>query len=327
MQAIHKNYRRIPIPRELLAWTDNDMNNVEAIHTFFSQFTINLLRISSPDDRATKNVAEFISIMKSYAELMSRPQTIDPDVDTGNFDRYMEFQNKRLDKIHARLFRLDHINSNDAARKKFREAMMMSIVSLKLLRKSVMTKYKNATFSTEAITNEIVRTKLSELIAKYNFKQTMSPTQLFRIIKDIFLGEDCSVKLESNVAFFYNGPITAAEVNGRNETYYAAALINWICDMYAKKNLESNEAKDLKRKLKKAEETFCSIQNPNFRICDNVVAKITKDIIERNAFDASMHEIIRLYVVQRHLLRIKYFNENRITRIAMNVQMTIDLGE
>lgn len=60
MQAINKNYRRIPIPRELLAWTEYDVNNIDAIQTFFSQFTITLLRISSPEDRAAKNVAEFM---------------------------------------------------------------------------------------------------------------------------------------------------------------------------------------------------------------------------------------------------------------------------
>lgn len=327
MQAIHKNYRRIPIPRELLAWTDNDINNVEAIHTFFSQFTINLMRISAPDDRATKNVTEFISIMKSYAELMNRPQQIDTDVDTVNFDRYMEFQNKRLDKIHARLFKLDYTNTNDTIRKKFREAMMMSIVSLKMLRKSVMSKYKNSSFSSEAITNEITRTKMNEIISKYNFKRLMAPIQVFRIIKDIFLGENCAVKTESNVTFFFNGAVTAAEVNGRNESYYVAALIQWICETYAKKNSGSNDLKDLKRKLKKAEETFCNLQNPNFRICENAVNKITTDLIESNAFEPSLNEIIRMYIIQRHLLRIKYFNENRITRIAMPIQMTINLEE
>ncbi|XP_031631041.1 uncharacterized protein LOC116345642 isoform X2 [Contarinia nasturtii] len=328
MQAIHKNYRRIPIPRELLAWTDNDINNVDAIHTFFSQFTINLMRISLPiDDRSTKNVTEFISIMKSYSELMNRPQCIDSDVDTVNFDRYMDFQNKRLDKIHARLFKLDYANTTEGTRKKFREAMMMSIVSLKMLRKSVMSKYKNSTFSTEAITNEITRTKLNDLINKYSFKRVMPPTQLFRIIKDIFLGENCSVKIESNVTFFFNGAVTAAEVNGRNETFYVAALIHWICETYAKKYPDSMDIKDLKRKLKKVEETFCTVQNPNFRVCENVVNKITKDLIETNAFDPSLNEFIRLYIIQRHLLRIKYFNENHINRVAMSVQMTINLEE
>lgn len=328
MQAIHKNYRRIPIPRELLAWADNDINNVEAIHTFFSQFTINLMRISMPDDRSTKNVTEFISIMKSYAELMSRPQCIDSEVDSINFDRYMEFQNKRLDKIHARLFKLDYgSNQSDMIRKKFREAMMMSIVSLKMLRKSIMTKYKNSTFSTEAITNEITRTKMNQLINKYNFKRVMPPTQLCRIIKDIFLGENCTIKTESNVTFFFNGAVTAAEINGRNESFYVSALIHWICETYAKKYPESNVIKDLKRKLKKVEETFCTIQNPNFRVCENAVNKITKDLIDSNAFEPSLNEFIRLYIIQRHLLRIKYFNENHITRIAMPVQMTINLEE
>lgn len=329
MQAIHKNYRRIPIPRELLAWTDNDIKNVDAIHTFFSQFTINLLRISLPDERAAKNVAEFISIIKSYAELMSRPQSIDSDIDTVNFDRYLEFQNKRLDKIHARLFKLDYTNSNpnETTRKKFREAMMMSIVSLKMLRKSVMTKYKISTFSTQAITNEIVRTKSNELISKYNFKRPLAPMQAFRIVKDIFLAEDCSVKSERKTKFFYNGAVTAAEVNGRNESYYVNALIHWICEIQAKKHSNITDIKDLKRKLKKIEEAFCSTQNPNFRVCENAVSKITKDSIDANLIDSSMNEIIREYIVQRHLLRIKYFNENQITRIAMPVHMTINLEE
>lgn len=330
MQAINKNYRRIPIPRELLAWTEYDVNNIDAIHTFFSQFTITLLRISSPDERAAKNVAEFISIMKSYVELMSRPQCIDSDViDTINFERYMEFQNKRLDKIHARLFKLDYINTMaDPTRKKFREAMMMSIVSLKMLRKSVMSKYKSATFSTHAITNEIVKTKMAELVAKYNFRRLMAPMQVFRIIKDIFLGEDCSVKIESKVKFFFNGAVTAAEVNGRNESYYVSALIQWLCDAQLRKHAANlNDIKDLKRKLKKVEELFCSAQNPNFRICENAVNKITKDVINSNSFEPSLHEIIREYIVQRHLLRMKYFNENQITRIAMPVQMTINLEE
>lgn len=327
MQAIHKNYRRIPIPRELLAWTDNDMNNVDAIHTFFSQFTINLLRISLPDERTAKNVAEFISIIKSYAELMSRPQSIDPDIDSANFDRYLEFQNKRLDKIHARLFKLDYSNPNDSARKKFREAMMMSIVSLKMLRKSVMSKYKHCTFSTQAITNEIVRTKMNELISKHSFQRPMAPMQIYRTIKDIFLGEDCSIKIESKVKFFYNGAVTAAEVNGRNEAYYVGTLQHWICETQAKKYANITDAKDLKRKLKKVEEVFCSIQNPNFRVCENVVQKITKDLFESHAFESTLNEIIREYIVQRHLLRIKYFNQNQITRIAMPVQMTINLEE
>lgn len=287
------------------------------------------MRVSLPiDDRATKNVTEFISIMKSYSELMSRSQCIDSDVDTVNFDRFMEFQNKRLDKIHARLFKLDYANTGEGARKKFREAMMMSIVSLKMLRKSVMSKYKNSTFSTVSITNEITRIKLNELIYKYSFKRVMSPTQLIRIIKDIFLGENCSVKTETNTAFFYPGAVTAAEVNGRNESYYVASLNHWICEAYTKKYPDSMDVKDLKRKFKKVEETFCTVQNPNFRLCENVVNKITKDLIDSNAFEPTLNEFIRLYIIQRHLLRVKYFNENHITRVPMSVnQMTINLEE
>lgn len=324
MQAIHKNYRRIPIPRELLSWTDNDINNSEAVHMFFSDFTLNMLRISVPDDRAAKNVIEFISVMKSYSELMRRPQIIDSDINSSDFDRYMEFQNKRLDKIHARLFKLDAPTSNDAQRKKFREAMMMSIVSLKMLRKFIMTKYKNATFSTESITNELIRTKLAELTSKYNFKRVMAPQQLFRIIKDIFLGEDCSVKPVSDVEFFYSGSFAFDDQNVRNESNYVAALQQWIIDNHAKKYPDLQDTNELKQKLRKAEDTFNSTQNPNFRICEQAVQKTSRELVESNE---SMNKIVRMYIIQRHLLRIKYFNENQLTRITVPTMAAANSAE
>lgn len=327
MQTIHKNYRKIPIQKELLEWADNDLNNVNAIHTFFSQYTMNLLRITSPDDRAAKNTVEFISIIKSYADLMSRTRIVETDIDTINFDTYMDFQNKKLDKIHARLFKLDCINAVDSNGIKFREAMMMSIVSLKMLRKSVMTKFKYPSFSTAAITNELIKTKFDEIAAKYNFKKEMPSTLVFRILKDIFLGESCGVKSEPTVKFFYNGPLIAAEINGRNESFYVGALMQWICEKYVSRFPDTSDGKDLKRKLKKVEDIFCSTQNPNFRICENVVNKMTKKLFDSNSFELQLHDIIRLYIVQRHLLRIKYFNENRLTLIPMPVQMTITLEE
>lgn len=287
---------------------------------------MNLLRITSPDERQAKNTVEFISIIKSFADMMSRTKIAESDVDTINFDTYLDFQNKKLDKIHARLFKLQCSNQHDATSKKFREAMMMSIVSLKMLRKSVMSKYKYPTFSTAAITNELIKSKFNEIIVKYNFKRTLPPMLVFRILKDIFFGENCAIKSEPTIKFFYNGALTAAEVNGRNESYYVMTLIQWLCEKFANKHPNAVDPKDLKRKLKKVEENFCAIQNPNFRVCENVVTKMTKELMS-NAFGPSMNDIIRSFVVQRHLLRIKYFNENRITRIPMPVQMTITLEE
>lgn len=327
MQTIQKNYRKIPIQKELLEWADNDANNVNAIHTFFSQYTINLLRITSPDDRLVKNTVEFISIIKSFTELMNRTKISDSEIDTINFETFVEFQNKKLDKVHARLFKIECVNQTDTTTKKFREAMMMSIVSLKMLRKNIWLKYKsNPTFSTAAITNELIKTQCNEIVTKYNFKRTLPPMLVFRILKDIFLGENCAIKTEPTIKFFYSGALTAAEVNGRNESYYVMTLIQWLCEKYAKKYPNAIDPKDLKRKLKKVEENFCTIQNPNFRICENVVTKMTKELMS-NSFGPSMNEVIRSFVVQRHLLRIKYFNENRITRIPMPVQMTINLEE
>lgn len=287
---------------------------------------MNLLQLTLPNDRSTKHMVEFISIMKSFGDIMSRNCVYDDEADVPNFDSFIEFQNKKLTKVHARLFKLEFVNATEPG-KKFREAMLMSVVSLTMLRKALLPKHKYPTFSTAAITEEILRTKFDKIISKHNYERVMPPMLVFRIIKDIFFGENCAIKIEPTVKFFYNGAVTAAEINGRNETYYVSALIQWLCDEYLKRNPNTNDVKELKRKLKKAEENFCHIQNPNFRICENVVKKMTKKLDDGNENGSPISEIIRLYVMQRHLLRIKYFNENRITRIPMPVQMTITLEE
>lgn len=321
MQAIQKNYRKIAIEKGLLEWADADCSNVNAIRTFFSQYTVNLLKISSPDDRTAKNTIEFINMIKLIADIMNRKKLIDSDVDTINFDTFLDFQNKKLDKVHARLFKLQCSNQIDASRMKFREATMMSIVSLKMLRKSVMAKYKYATFSPSAITTEFLKHKLSEISVKNNFERNLAPMQIFRILKEIFLDENCAIKLEPTEKFFYNGAVTAAAVNGRNETFYAMLLIQWLCDNYMNKHPNDCDLKVLKRALKKLEEAFCSIQNPNFRIFDGAVKKLTKQLAS-SIFGNSMQEIVRTYVLQRHLLRIKYFNENKMTAIPTPVHTT-----
>lgn len=325
LSAIQNSYRKIPIPRELLAWTDNNVKNGNVVETLFSQYTMNLLQLTLPNERTTKHMVEFITIIKSFADIMSRKRLYDENAIVPNFDAFLDAQHKKMTRIHTRLFKLECVSSGSIeAGKKFREAMLMSIVSLTMVRKAVMLKHKYATFSTAAITEEIIKTKFDEITYKQHIERPMAPMMVFRILKTIFFNEDCNVKTEP-IQFFYDGDVTAAEVNGKNETYYVTALIQWLCDEYARKHPNTNDVKDLKRKLKRLEEQFCSIQNPNFRICENVVKTMTKRLDDGNGNGTPINDIIRSYVVQRHLLRIKYFNENGITRIPMPVQMSITL--
>lgn len=332
MQAIQKNYRKIAIDKGLLEWADADCDNVNAIRTFFSQYTVNLLRISSGEERSAKNAIEFINIIKAFSDIMNRQRLIDSELDAINFDTFLDFQNKKLDKVHARVFKLQCPNLTDANKRKFRDAIMMSLVSLKMLRKSVVAKYKYPTFSTAAITNEFLKQNFADITARNNFQRLLPPMQVFRILKEIFLGESSSIKLEPSEKFFYVGAVTAAEVNGRNETFYVMNLISWLCETYVNKNPNVYDPKDLKRKLKKIEEAFCTIQNPNFRISDGAVTKVTRKLVS-STFGNSMQDIIRTFVFQRHLLRIKYLNENGLTKIASpahavsGAQVTIELEE
>lgn len=306
MQAIQKNYRRIPIEKGLLEWADADINNINAMNTFFSQYTINLLRITSPDDKQTKCTTEFINIIKSLADIMNKQKLIDTETEAINFDTQLDYQNKKLNKVHARLFKLQYVGL-DPNSKKFREAIMMSIVSLKMLQSSVTNKYKYTTFSPCTITNEYLKQKMTEIKLKYNFNHTLPPLQVFRILKEVFLNDNCTVKLETKEKFFLNGPMP--QENDKNEAFYVNLLIQWICERY-----QGNYPNiDVRRILQGIENSFLSIQHPNFRITEGVVAKISKklSVIKLSGFS----DLIHTYVLHRHLLRIKFLNENGLLRV------------
>lgn len=331
LQAIQKNYRRIALDKGLLLWADADCNNVDAIRSFFTQYTVNLVRLSAPitpteeQERSTKSVIEFLNMIKTFVDIMNRQRLIETDTELTDFDLFLESQNKKLDKVHARLFKLKCTNQTDPNTRKFRDAIMMSLESLKMLRKSVLLKYKYPTFSTAAITNEFLKQNFTEITMRDNCNRLLAPLQALRVLKEIFLGESSAIKLEPTEKFFYVGPVTAAEVNGRNEQHYVMHLISWLCEKYQ----TTYDAKDLKRKLKKAEEAFCVLQKTSFRIWDGAVAKVTRQLV--SSYGQSMYDVIRTFVLQRHLLRIKYLNENGLSRIPMPVpnqaaaQVTINL--
>lgn len=306
MQAIQKNYRRISIEKGILEWADADINNIYAINTFFSQYTINLLKMSSPDDSQTKCTTEFINIVKSLADIMNKKKLIDVEMEAINFDTQLDFLNKKLNKVHARLFKLQYVGS-DPASKKFREAIMMSVVSLKMLQSSVTSRYKYTTFSPYSITNEFLKQRISEVKLRNNFNQLLPPLQVFRILKEIFLDDNCTIKLEPKDKLFFSGPLV--QENEKNEAFYVNLLIQWLCERY-----RVNYSKiDMRRILQGIENSFLSIQHPNFRITESVVAKVTKKLSVIKVIGFS--DLIRIYVLQRHLLRIKFLNENGLLRV------------
>lgn len=315
MQIIQRIFRKVAIDKELLEWADADCRNISAIRKFFSQYTINLLRISSPDDKAAKSTAEFINIIKSFTDIMNKRQILNTETGNVNFETYLDYQNKRVDKVHARLFKIQ-CNSADQSNKKFREAIMMTIVSLKMLQTSILDKYKYASFCTHIITNEFLKRKVVEICDSYNFDPILPPVQTFRIFKDIFLHENCSVKLESDQKFFYDGPIAAD--GGKRESDYVLLLIEWIMDNYKKKNPNKQEQIDVRRKLDTMEEMFQIRQNPNFRIREGVIGRITKKLVAHGF--SVVPELIQTFVLQRHMLRIKYLNENRLLAIPGDVR-------
>lgn len=310
IKIIQDIFRRVPIDREFLKWTDNVSTNARATRKFFSQYTIDLLRLREPDDRTVKATAEFINIIKSFADIMNKEQIVDNDTSNVNFDTYRDYQSKKMDKVHSRLFKIQ-CNVPDQVNKQFREAIMMTIVSLKLLQTSMLHKYKYSSFCTRIITNEYLKTRFNSICNTNSFDETLPPVQTFRIFKDIFLGENCSIKLEPKHKFFSN----KIDLKGRSESDCVQLLFDWLIGSRQANKVDSS---DLRNKLVSMEEMFRGRQNPNFRIRDGVIGRLTKKFT-MHGFRVP-NDLIQQFVLQRHLLRVKFLNENDSCSIPHDIQ-------
>lgn len=312
LQVIQRIFRRVAVDKELLEWTDDgDSVNCRATKKFFSQYTMDMLRVASPDDAAAKATAEFINIIKSFADIMRRDRIVDVESNHVNFDSFLEYQSKKLDRVHARLFKIQ-CNVSDQQNIQFREAIMMTIVSLKLLQTSQLRRYKYSTFCTHNITNEYLKERFNAICTNYNFEPILPPTQTFRVFKDIFLGENCSIKLEAKQKFFYKG-----KVDGTNENEYVRLLFDWLISVYRNKHPTRIDDNVMRNKFEKMEEMFRARQDPNFRIRDGVINRLTKKLTN-HGFGVP-NDLIQHFVVQRHLLRVKFLNENGICSIPHDV--------
>lgn len=314
IQIIQRIFRKVAIDKELLEWTDADSSNVRATRKFFSQYTMDMLRIASPDDKGAKATVEFINIIKSFADIMNKQQIVDVESSNVNFNTYLDYQSKRMDKVHARLFKI-HCNVPDQLNKQFREAIMMTIVSLKLLQTSLLGKFKYSSFCTHVITNEYLKARFNAICDNYNFDTVLPPTQTFRIFKDIFLGQNCSIKLETKQTFFYSGALNSG---GKKENDFVNLLFDWLMTIYRSKHPHKFEINEMRSKFMKMEEMFRVRQNPNFRIREGVINRLTKKLTN-HGFGVP-NDLIQQFVYQRHLLRVKYLNENRMCSIPHDIR-------
>lgn len=311
LQIIQRIYRKVPIDKELLEWTDGDVTNIRATRRFFSQYTVDLLRTAAPDDKGAKNTAEFINIMKALIDLMSKRCI--PDIDSVNLamGAHLEYQRKKIKRVHARLFKIQCNQPN----KNFREAITMTLESLKLLQDDYLKQFKYPSFNAYITSNEFLKHRIKDTCEKHNFDIVLPPIQTFRVFKDVFLSENCSIKLDPKEVLFFVGPM---KNEGHKESYYVNLLFDWIVNKSIAKYPTKQEQNNLRGKLKKMEDMLRLRQDPNFRIRKGAVSTITKKLVV-HGFGVPP-DIIQTFVLQRHLLRIKYLNENGITTIPPDVQ-------
>lgn len=311
LQIIQRIYRKVPIDKELLEWTDAIITNTRATRRFFSQYTVDLLRTAAPDDKGAKNTAEFINIMKAFIEMMSKRCI--PDLDSVNLatGTHLDYQRKKIDRIHGRLFKIQCNQSN----KNFREAITLTLESLKMLQDDYLKQYKYHSFNAYITANEFVKNRIKDICDKYNFDSVLPPIQTFRVFKDIFLSENCSVKLEPKESLFYSGSL---KDDGQKESHYVNLLFDWILNRSTAKYPTKQEQNNLRGKLQKMENMLRLRQDPHFRIRKGAVSTITKKLVV-HGFGVPP-DIIQTFVLQRHLLRVKYLNENGITTIPPDVQ-------
>lgn len=315
LMIIHRMFRKVALDKELLEWTDSDHKNTRATRRFFSQYTIDLLRIAAPDDRPSKVTAEFINIIKSFADIMSKKNAVDIESNNTNFESYVKYQIKKIEKVHARLFKIQ-CNLTDQLNKQFREAIMMSSVSLRTMLSTLLQKYQYSTFCTHIITHDVLKEKFAALCDTYNYDTTLPPIQTFRIFKHIFLNENCSVKLEVKHKFFHTGSLKSDD--GKKESDFVKLLFDHMVGIYKAKYPAKQDFSELRTKLKGMEAMFRDRQDPNFRIREGVASRVVKKMLS-HGFGLPA-DFIQTFVVQRHLLRVKYLNENKICSIPHDIE-------
>lgn len=319
----------------------------------FMRETANLVKLCLPKDLEAISCANFIEVICSFYAIMSSsngdvPYTddhlatsssgIDSLVDGDQqtvvehlpYGTCLELQNQVLSEIQLNFYRLrcpGVIKISNIQR-----AVMMMIESLKMLQHSTKQKYKMDGIATGHITCDHLRAKLNAAKRRHRISdEVIAPLQAFAFIKEIFL--QCnSVKSsligadELAIVPPANDPIVAVPSDNdrlfyddvmdgtQPEDVYVQQLLRWLIDQHKVKHPHSVVSdEDLLKRFTKFEDTFQTMQNPHFQICDGAYVKVLKKLKTHNY--GMSFEMLNLFVVQRHLLRIKYFNAIGVTNL------------
>lgn len=320
----------------------------------FMRETANLVKLCLPKDLEAISCANFIEVICSFYAIMSSTNGSDANTDdtaTGigsgigssmdggdqqtvveqlPYGTCLELQNQVLSEIQLNFYRLRC--PGVVKMSNIQRAVMMMIESLKMLQHSTKQKYKMDGIATGQITCDHFRAKLNAAKRRHRISdEVIAPLQAFAFIKEIFL--QCNSAKSSfigadelasapavndpvvaapsdNDRLFYDDPIDGTQP----EAFYVQHLLKWLIGQHKIKHPHSVVSdEDLLKRFSKFEDTFQTMQNPHFQICDGAYVKVLKKLKTHNY--GMSFEMLNLFVVQRHLLRIRYFNAIGVTNL------------
>lgn len=294
---------RFPIRSETLTTKCEKISNIVEL---FSKHTANLLRILMPNNEIATNLADFCTVLSSFYRLMNTEKgtsiSDDEHLAEEPYGKNLEHQNDILNETQLHFYKLRCPGNSKMS--EFQRATMMCIESLKMLQHSTKQKFKMDYFATRNITREYLKKRIKQsLIASDETLAHLTPLKSMGVVKDIFLQAKSadSLMYETTAKLFLDDEIDVT----LTESHYVDLLIDWIAEKYEKKQTNTT-SDDFVKKMHKFEELFQSIQNPQFKIAENSVTKVFKKL-KSHTFGMFL-EVIHKFVVQRHLLRIKYLN-------------------
>lgn len=321
----HEN-TKVPINKDVINLNADTATIKNAIQLFSKQ-TANMIRFCLATDDSANACADFLDVISSFYMLMNSKKsytTTSPHPTKLPYGKNLEFQNNVLNEIQLHFYKIRCPGRSKMS--DFQRATMMSIESLKMLQHSTKQKYKVDSFATHNITSEYFLKEFNHIVAEQRNSDCndsdmdiemdttptavtlLSPLKAFCIIKEIFL-KPTKLKAEDYLTVtsetcFYENEIDPT----RSEREYVEELIQWIADKYKDKHPNSvgQANEEFVRKMNKFEDMFQSIQNPQFKIAEGVVTKVFKKL-KSHTFGMFL-DVIHTFVMQRHLLRIKYQN-------------------
>lgn len=306
LRLIEEKAGRIPLTQETLSADANPGDRLKHSIDLFSRETVKLIHLCLPSDDLILNCANFIDIISSFYQLMNSTQSA---IDTGksliSHSRYLEDQSQILSEVQLNFYRLKVPGIERMS--EFQKATMMTIESTKMLQHSMKQKHKIDYFAMNHITHDYLKSRLQQLtVSNTAITVKLSPVQVFQLMRQIFIDGytvEQTGKDDEMYKLFLNGPIDKSQT----EAFYVQQFLDWITEQHKVKHPFSTASQeDLLKRFQKFEETFQAMQNPLFSIVDGTFAKVLKKL-KAHTFGLSL-DMIQTFVVQRHLLRIKYHN-------------------